>query len=82
MRNILLWIGLALWFIGGVYILVSSDEEVVGHEEGRDILVNKKPYSEADVKYIACSFTSEGKFFCVNTKTGKIWTPAKKGIIV
>lgn len=40
------------------------------------------PYSEADVRYIACSFTSEGVFFCVNTKTGKIWTPTKRGVIV
>jgi len=39
-------------------------------------------YNEADIPFIACSFTKDGTFFCVNTKTGKIWVPIKMGVIV
>lgn len=82
-KILLLWIGLTLWFTGAIYILYYSDGSVGGHEESeRYILVSNKPYNEADIRYIACSFTSEGKFFCVNTNTGTIWTPTKRGVIV
>jgi hypothetical protein len=64
--------------------IISCDGEIFikpqGDDDGHKWVSNN--YNEAQIRFIACGFRSDGTFFCVNTKTGQVWTPAKRGLIV
>jgi len=38
-------------------------------------------YNEADIKYIVCFFDETRKFYCVNTRTGRIWYVDPKRVV-